>query len=250
MAWGSRKGQTVAVELPSEVAQFLDFIGIAWINVNEDKVRDFAAHVRQFAADLGDVHHDATATLASLGTGYTGAAYESLMQMWSNKSSAHLTDLIDGCAVLAGALEAAADFIAGQKAACLAELAAMAVSFVADQAAAVLTFGAAEAAEAMIVEGARKLMEFAEQQIEQYITGQVLEAALKPLTAKMDGAVQGLLLDADRTGLGAAGTQIGPSFSVDVDHVGAHANQMRQHAQTVSGHTRKFTANLRGLSFS
>jgi len=246
MAWGSRKGQTVAVELPSEVAQFLDFIGVPWINVNEDKVRDFAAHVRQFAADLGDVHQDATATLTSLGTGYTGAAYESLMRMWSNKSSAHLTDLIGGCAVLAGALDVAADFIAGQKAACLAELAVMAVSFVADQAAAVLTFGAAEAAEALIVEGARKLMEYAGQQIEQYITGQVLEAALKPLMAKMDGAVQGLLL----TGLGAAGIQVGPSFSVDVDHVGAHANQMRQHAQTVSGHTRKFTANLRGLSFS
>lgn len=250
MAWGSRKGKTVAVELPSEVAQFLDVIGVPWMNVNEDKVREFAAHVRQFAADLGDVHQDATATLTSLGTGYSGAAYESLMRMWSDKSSAHLTELIDGCGVLAGALDAAADFIAGQKAACLVELAALAVSFVADQAAAVLTFGAAEAAEALIVAGARKLVEFAEQQIEQHIVGEVLDTALKPLMARMDGAAAGLLLGADRAGLGAAGIQVGPGFSVDVDHVGAHANQMRRHALTVSGHTRKFTANLRGLSFS
>ena len=240
----------MAVELPSEVAQFLNIIGVPWINVNEDKVRDFAVHVRQFAADLGDVHQDATATLTSLGTGYSGAAYEALMQMWSNKSSAHLTELIDGCEVLASALDTAADFIAGQKTACLAELAVMAVSFVADQAAAALTFGAAEAAEALIVEGAEKLTEFAEQQIEQYIVGEVLDAALKPLTAKMDGAVAGLLLSADRVGLGAAGVQVGPGFSVDIDHVGAHADQMRGHARTVSGHTRKFTAGLRGLSFS
>lgn len=240
----------MAIELPSEVAQFLNFIGVPWINVNEDKVRDFATHVRQFATDLGDVHQDATATLKSLGTGYSGAAYEALMQMWADKSSTHLTELIDGCGVLAAALDAAADFIAAQKVACLAELAVMAVSFVADQAAAVLTFGLAEAAEALIVEGAEKLMEFAEQQIEQYIIGQVLEAALKPLMAKMDGAVQGLLMSADQAGLGAAGIEVGPSFSVDLAHIGAHANQMRQHAQTVAGHTQTFTTNLRGLSFS
>ncbi|HEV2635379.1 MAG TPA: WXG100 family type VII secretion target [Actinocrinis sp.] len=240
----------MAVEVPSEVAQFLDFVGVPWINVNEDRVRDFADHVRQFAADLGDVHQDATATLTSLGAGYSGAAYEALMQMWSGKSSTHLTELIEGCGVLAGALDGAAGFIAGQKSACLVELAGLAVSFLADQAAAVVTFGAAEAAEALIVEGAEKLMEFTEQQIEQYVIGQVLDAALRPLMSKMDGAVQGLLLSADQSGLGAAGIEVGPSFSVDLDHVGAHAARMREHAQTVSGHTQKFTTNLRGLSFS
>ncbi|GAA2271354.1 hypothetical protein GCM10010430_66570 [Kitasatospora cystarginea] len=40
---------TVAVELPCEVVSFLQFIGINWPTVNEDKVREFASHVREFA---------------------------------------------------------------------------------------------------------------------------------------------------------------------------------------------------------
>jgi hypothetical protein len=31
----------MAIELPGPVAQLLSFIGIPWINVNEDKVREF-----------------------------------------------------------------------------------------------------------------------------------------------------------------------------------------------------------------
>lgn len=68
---------------------------------------------------------------------------------------------MDGCNVLATALDVGADFIQGQKIACIGESIGMAAAFVADQAAAFVTFGASEAALPLIEEGAQKLVSFA-----------------------------------------------------------------------------------------
>jgi hypothetical protein len=234
----------VAIELPSEVAWFLNFIGVPWININEDKVREFATHVRTFGLDVADAHGNATATLTQLGSGYQGAAYEALMKMWGTKSTSHINDLVDGCGVLATALDAGADLIVAQKLACIGELVGMAVAFVADQAAAFVTFGASEAALPLIEEGAEKLMEFAEQQIEQTLVGDIANAALQPLMGKIDSLVQGLVLEGGGEGVA------GPSYEVDFDHVTTHAAAMKTHADTVNGHVATFTENLRSLDFT
>jgi hypothetical protein len=146
--------------------------------------------------------------------------------------------------VLATALDAGADLIVAQKWACIGELAGMAIAFAADQAAAVVTFGASEAALPLIEEGAEKLMEFAEQQIEQYIIGEIANAALQPLMGKIESLVQGLVLEGG--GEGVAGS----SYEVDFDHVTTHAAVMKSHAETVNGHVATFTGNLRSLDFS
>jgi outer membrane murein-binding lipoprotein Lpp len=52
----------MAIELPGEVVSFLQFIGVNWPNVNEDKVREFASHVRDFASKVDGTHQDSTAT--------------------------------------------------------------------------------------------------------------------------------------------------------------------------------------------
>lgn len=235
----------MAIELPSEVAQFLNFIGIPWININEDKVREFATHVRQFGSDVANAHGDATATLTKLGSGYEGAAYEALMNMWGTKSTSHINELVDGCNVLATALDVGAGVIEAQKYACIGELIGMAAAFVADQAAAVATFGLAEAGLALIEEGAEKLMEFAEQQIEQYFIGELANAALQPLMGKIESLVEGLVF-----GNGAGGGVAGPKFSVDLDHVTTHATLMKGHSDTIRGHVSTFTSNLQSLDFN
>ena len=234
----------MAIELPSEVAQFLNFIGIPWININEDKVREFATHVRQFGSDVANAHGDAAATLTRLGSGYEGAAYEALMHMWGAKSTSHIKELVDGCNILATALDVGADFIEGQKVACIGELIGMAAAFVADQAAAVATFGLAEAGLALIEEGAEKLMEFAEQQIEQYLIGEIANAALQPLIGKIESLVEGLVFG--NGGEAAAG----PHFSADLEHITTHAGLMKGHAETIRGHVSTFTSNLNALDFN
>lgn len=235
----------MAIELPSEVAQLLNFIGIPWIDVNEDKVREFATHVRSFAQDLKGTHGDATATLQSMGEGWSGAAYEALMNMWGSKFTSHIGEIVECCDVLAEALDVGAEFIEGQKIFCIGELAVMAAEFVADQAASVATLGIAEAALPVIEEATTKLMEFAEQQIEQYVIGQIANAALQPLMDKLESTAEKLLF-----GGGGASGAVGEGFSMDHAHIIAHAQQMQGHADTIRGHGATFASNVQALDFS
>jgi len=234
----------MAIELPPPVADFLSFIGIPWVNLNEDKVREFSQNVKTFASDVADVHGNATSTLSQLGSGYEGAAYDALMRMWGSKTSSHISDLTEGCGVLADALEAGAVLIETQKGIAIGELIGMAAAFAADQAAAVVTFGASEAALPLIEEGAEKLIEFAENEIEQAVIGDIANAALQPLMGKIESMMEGLLL-----GGGGGGGSAGPGFTVDNEHLDAHASKMQGHADELAGHVQKFTSNVASLDF-
>lgn len=241
----------MALDPPSEVVSFLQVIGINWPAVNEDSVRDFATHVRDFANNLTSAHEEATATVNQIGGSYTGAAYDAMKDRWNNVTTKHTNDMVEACHIVATALDAAADVIVAMKGVAIAELVALAVSFVADQAAAVLTFGIAEAAEALVIEAAEKACDFLENQIEQYIIGEVLEAAIKPLAAKIETVVQGLEYDATSAATGGVSTSpTGSSFSIDTEAVQRHATTFQDHAATVRGHTQTLTSNLSGVSFA
>lgn len=235
----------MAIELPGPVVQLLNFIGIPWINVNEDKVREFATHVRKFSQNVSDTHQDATTTLKELGSAYQGPAYEALTDMWGSKFTTHVTELTDACGVLATALDVGAGVIEATKAACIAELIALAVTFVADQAAAAVTFGLSELALPGIEEAASKALQFAEQQIEQEIIGQITNAALQPLLGKIDDLAEGLVF-----GQGGGGGSAGSGFEVDTGQLAAHAERMQGHADTVAGHASTFSSNVSALDFS
>ncbi|MFF4500531.1 WXG100 family type VII secretion target [Streptomyces sp. NPDC001401] len=244
----------MAIELPEEVVSFLQFIGVNWPNVNEDKVREFAAHVREFAQNVDDTHQDSTATIKRLGAVYQGASYEALLAKWAQLSNSHMNELIEACHTVATALDVAADVIVAMKGEAIAELVVLAATFVADQAAAVATLGLAEAAEALVVEAAEKLMDFLEQQLEQYIIGQVIEAAMNPLVDVVGKAVTGLVFQTTESALGVSAGggstgAVGEGFSVDPERMHAHAELMRGHAETVASHAETFRTKLATVSF-
>lgn len=238
----------MAIELPSEVVSLLQFIGINWPDVNEDKVREFGQHVRDFAQNISGAHGDVTGTLQQLGQAYQGPAYDTLNAAWTKVFSQHMDDLVNGCHVVATALDVGADAIVGMKTAAIAELVALAASFVADQAAAVATFGLAEAAEAGIVAAAEKAVNYLEQQLTQYVTGQIIEAAITPLVGVVEKAVSGLVYSGTQA-VTAAGGAGGSGFRIVPDDVAKHAQAFRDHAETVAGHAEDFTSKLSTLSF-
>ncbi|MFI1159101.1 WXG100 family type VII secretion target [Streptomyces sioyaensis] len=96
------------MELPDAVVSFLDFIGVHWPNVNEDKVREFAGHVRDFANNVQQSHQDATSSVEQLSEVYQGASYDALMAKWGQMSSSHMHELVTACHTVATALDAAA----------------------------------------------------------------------------------------------------------------------------------------------
>ncbi|WP_280695670.1 WXG100 family type VII secretion target [Kitasatospora sp. GP82] len=229
---------------------FLQFIGINWPQVNEDKVREFASHVREFASNVEQTHQESTSTVQQIGEAYEGASYEALLAKWSQLSSSHMNELVEACHVVATALDVAADVIVAMKAEAIAELVAMAAAFVADQAAAVATFGAAEAALVLIEEAAKKLVNYLEQQLEQYIMGQVIEAAVDPLVEVVGRAVSGLVFQAAESALGVSGGgSAGSGFRIDPEALKAHAQTMHDHAEAVAAHAEAFQSKLAGVSF-
>ncbi|MGH3415947.1 MAG: hypothetical protein ACRDSS_05735 [Actinocrinis sp.] len=243
----------MALELPGEVVQLLQFIGVNWPNIDEDKVREAGRHVKQFAENLKSTHQDATAHLQQAGQHYQGSGYEAMIAAWGQKSNDHMNELFEACDVVATALDAGAEVIIGMKVAAIAELVALAVSFVADQAAAVATFGLAEAALVLIEEAAKKCVSFLEQQLIQYIIGEIVGAAIQPLIGTIDKAIDGLVYSALSSALGVsapAGASVGASFQMDTEAFKGHMQGLQQHADAVLQHAQELHTNLSGMSFS
>jgi hypothetical protein len=235
----------VAVDdLPTPVVTFLNVLGVEWPNINEDSVLQFASLVRNFAKAVQTTHQDASSAIQGISQGYQGASTQAMASGWQELSARHVTELVDGCGVLADALDVAAGYIVAQKVAAIAELVGMAATFVADQAAAVATLGLAEAAIPAIIALGRKLMESLVQDLEQYVIGQVVEAAAKPLFAKVAEAVAGLDWSHASPGGGAS-----TGITLDEQTVREHTAALREHAQTFRSHAATFQQGIQGLSF-
>ncbi len=233
-------------DLPGPVVTFLNVIGVPWPYIDEDQIRRFATMVRQFGQAVEQTHLDATRTMADFAGAYQGAATQRMQSGWAEMSARHTRELVQGCRLLAEALEVGADVIVAQKAEALVELAAMAAAFVADQAAAVATLGLAEAAAPVIIETGKKLLETLKQQIIQYIVGEIIEAAAKPLFAQIEHAMSGLDWSQNS---GGGGAEAGDGFMLHHELAGGHLDLLRGHADTFRGHAQTLRGGLEGLSF-
>jgi hypothetical protein len=231
--------------LPGPLVTFLNVIGVEWPYINEDQVIHFATLVREFGTAVQTTHEDATAAVQGIAKAYQGSSTAQMSSGWAELSARHVTELVVGSQILAAALDAAAAYIVAQKAAAIVELVSMAAAFVADQAAAAVTFGLAEAAIPAIIAGARALMDSLIQDLEQYIIGQVVEAAAKPLFAKVTAALTGL----DWSQTSSAGGQESTGVSLDPATVRQHTAALREHAQTFRSHATTFQQGVQGLSF-
>lgn len=232
-------------DLPGPVVTLLNVIGVPWPYVNEDTVMRFAALVREFSQAVQTTHADATQTVAAIADAHQGASTQVMQSGWAKLSAAHVDEIVESCAILADALDAAAGYIVAQKVEAIAVLAGMAAAFIADQAASIATLGLAEAALPVIVEGAEALVKSLVEDLQQYVIGQVIEAAAKPLFAKIETAMAGL--DWSRAGGGGGG--LGESVSIDPAAVRALTARLRAQALTMRQHGADFRAGVSGLSF-
>jgi uncharacterized protein YukE len=231
-------------DLPQPVANFLNVIGVPWPYVNEDTVMEFASLVRQFRQAVQTTHQDATETVAAIAKAHMSASIEAMQSGWAKLSAQHVDELLAGSAVLADALDTAANYIVAQKAQAIEVLAGMAAAFCADQAAASLTAGLSEPVVSPITEGAEAVVKSLAADLEQYVIGMVIGVAAKPLFAKVDEALTGLDWSKSRA---TAGTPEG--FELHPAAVRAHTQALRDYATTLRAHGAAFQAGVEGLSF-
>lgn len=231
-------------DLPLPVVNFLNAIGVPWPYINEDTVWQFASLVREFGQAVQATHQDASESVAAIARAYRSTSTEAMASGWAKLSAQHVDEIVAAAGVLAGALDAAGSYIVAAKAEAVAELVGMAAAFVADQAAAVVTLGLAEAALPLIEEGAAKLIESLEMDLQQYIAGQVIELAAKPLFAKIEAALSGL--DWSQSGAEAAKPT---GFSISPAEVAAQTAALRSHAAAIRSRATALAGTVRGLEF-
>jgi hypothetical protein len=241
----------MSLELPPAVVLLLQFLGLTWPSIDEDKVRAVGDDVAQFARRIQESHDDATSTIRKMGSSYQSASYEQLATIWAETSKTHMADLVAGCETAAAALWAASDFIIAQKWTAIGELTALAAAFAADQAAAVETAGMAEAAVALIDVAAERVLYFLYQQVQQYIQAQVIEIGFKQLEPVVDRALKGFVLNALPHSPAAppAGSPSSGGLTVDTHQLRTDAQTMRGHADKVSGHAGDLINRISGVRF-
>jgi hypothetical protein len=233
-------------DLPGPVVNLLNVIGIPWPYVDEDTVMQFASLAREFGQAVQTTHQDATQAVAGIAQAHQGASTQVMHSGWATMSAQHVDELVTACGIVADALDVAAGYIVVQKLEALATLIGMAIAFVADQAASVATLGLAETAVPLIIEGAERLVKSLVMDLQQYVIGQVIEAAAKPLFAKVEAAMAGL--DWSQAG-GSGGGQPGTGFSIHPDEIRTHIAALRTHAATMRQHGANFQQGVRGLNF-
>ncbi|MET9489859.1 hypothetical protein [Nocardia sp. NPDC006630] len=240
----------MAIEIPHDVAMFLNFVGVPYPDINEDHVRELARHVRSFASNVQGTHASATGAINDMNSVYSGYSYEQLVAAWSRMSAGHLTDLDEACKVVAAALDIAAQVITGVKVAVLTELALMAASYATAMAATVVTSGMSAVVAQTIAAAARKIVQAMEQMVISYILSEVIMKAIEPLEHVVERMVSGALHSAAAYVMGVtpSSSSVMP-LHIEPDEVLRYAGMLDKYADDMVDHATVFADNVANLSF-
>src|SRR6266567_1879246 len=181
-------------DLPGPLVNFLNVIGIEWPYINEDSISQFASVVREFGQAVERTHQDATDAVQKLAQAHQGASTRQMASGWAELSTAHVNEIVQGAGIVADALDAWAAYIVVQKGIAVGQAAGKSLI----------------------------------QDLEQYVIGQVMEAALKPFMAK----VQQLLSGLDWGSTSSAGSGAGEGFRLDEAAARQQISVLRTHAET------------------
>ncbi|MFI2234233.1 WXG100-like domain-containing protein [Nocardia testacea] len=239
----------MAIEIPHEVAAFLNFIGVPYPDINEDQVRELAGHVRTFADEVAGTHDAATGAITDMGSVYQGQSYRALVASWASLSSSHMEKLDELCRAVAQALEIAAEVITAVKVAVLTELAVLAATYTAAMAATVVTSGASLAVSQSISLAARRLIKAMEEMLIGYIVAEVLGKAIEPLEDAVADMINGVVYNTAADLLGVDPGKDGVVY-IDPDEVRRYAQVLDDHADDIMKHAEKFANGVAALDFT
>lgn len=233
----------MAIDLPHEVAFFLDLCGIPYPDINEDDVRALARHVRTFAAQVRDTHDSATGVIGDMGALYSGESYDQLVASWANMSSAHMDRLEDACRVVEQALYAAATVITVVKVAVLAELAALAAAYTS-----IMVTPPLAPSAPLVAAAARRICHKMQECLIGYLAAEVISRAIEPLEQAIDDMIKGIVYDATRHALGVPAPSNDPKPQrIEPDAVHRFAELLDDH---IMQHATSFAENVSTLDFT
>ncbi|MGY2093581.1 WXG100-like domain-containing protein [Nocardia gipuzkoensis] len=242
----------MTVEVPHEVALFLNFLGVPYPDIDEDQVRELAYHVRTFATNVQNTHESASGAVRDMGSVYSGESYEAMVASWARMSSTHMADLDRACRAVAKALDITADVITAVKIAVLAELAAMAAAYAALIATTVATGGASAALTIAVRTAVRKLVSAMEEMLVAYLAAEVVSKAIEPFEHTIERMINGAVYDAAKDVLGVPSPSPSsvPALYIEPDEVLRYAAVLDELSEQMIQHAVIFAENVAALNFT
>lgn len=240
----------MSIEIPHEVALFLNFCGVPYPDIDEDQVHELADRVREFADNVRETHETAGTTIKEMGAVYSGYSYSQLLRVWAGMSNTHMVALDRGCRAVATALDLTAEVIRAMKIAVFAELSAMAVSYGTALSTSIATGGLSFALAEALRAAARKLCSVMEQVLLGYILSEVIGKAIEPLEHTIDSFVHGTLFDATRDLLGVPEADPHETLRIEPDEVTRYAGVLDDLADDILRHAANFADAAGKLTFT
>ncbi|MQY28235.1 WXG100-like domain-containing protein [Nocardia aurantia] len=240
------------IEIPHDVALFLNYMGVPYPDINEDDVRRLGREVENFATNVSNTHSQATGAIKDMNSVYSGYSYEQMLAAWGRMSAGHMRDLDTACKAVGRALDIAAEVITVAKVAVLGELAALAASYFATLSATFATGGLSAAIALAIQDAAKRILFALEQYLVAYLLMEVVEKAIEPLEHVVEEMVGGALHHAveDLLGLPPPSSSTAMPLHIEPDEVLRYAALLDKYADDMLKHANDFANTVGGMDFS
>ncbi|WP_019930946.1 hypothetical protein [Nocardia sp. BMG111209] len=240
------------IEIPHDVALFLNYMGVPYPDINEDEVRRLGREVENFATNISNTHSQATGAIKDMNSVYSGYSYEQMLAAWGRMSAGHMRDLDTACKAVGRALDIAAEVITVAKVAVLAELTALAASYFGALSATVATGGLSAAAMMAIRDAAERILSALEQYLVAYLIMEVVEKAIEPLEHVVEEMVGGALHHAveDLLGVPPPSSSSTMPLHIEPDEVLRYAALLDKYADDMVKHANDFANTVGGMNFS
>jgi uncharacterized protein YukE len=185
----------VSISLPHWFAEVIGILGFQWPEIDEDQLVDAGRYLREYADHSSVAMAAHGRQIADLGQQYDGQSYASLAAAWSNQSHGNMESLVQGCHLMAGGMDLAADGVVAMKGKVLVQLGIAAAEIVAVQAAAVATVGAAEAAMPALIAAQNRILNGILNEFAAEVVVKLVGGTIGPLTEQVEHAVNKLVYE-------------------------------------------------------
>ncbi|GAB2693669.1 WXG100-like domain-containing protein [Nocardia thraciensis] len=240
----------MGVEVPHEVAAFLNFMGVPYPDIDEDQVRELARQVRTYADNVASTHESATGAVRDMGSVYSGYSYEQLLAAWGRRSAGNMQELDHACRVVARALDIAAEVITAVKIAVLTALAALAASFASLMVVTAATGGLSAAWTLAVRTAAQRIVSAMEDMVIGYIAAEVIGKAIEPLEDAVERMINRTVYNKAAEELGGPPSSSPQELRIDLDEVMRYADLLDKYADDMLDHSRRFAENIAVLNFT
>lgn len=176
-------GGHVGKQLPDDLVEVLNLIGIDWPQIDEDEVKASAKDYRNLADGIRDAVKEGNNACSHIVAGKSkGETVTAIDRRWGKLTTRDLSTFAKGCDTLADALDDCADLVLGCKIAIIAKLSATAAAAGAGVVGMFFTFGASGLLSAAAIAAARLIIQ------------ELIDTAVERITSIVTDKIEGKIL--------------------------------------------------------